>query len=164
MQKNILVVYYTYTSHTKIIAKKIQKELGCDILELKPHKPYSTNYEIVVEDAKQEIAKKYEPKLENINIDLNKYDTIVLGTPVWWYTMAPVIRTFLKNNDLKGKTIIPFATNAGWLGTTFEDIKQICIDSQVKDDLDIVFWEDYKSNEIVTPIEKIEKWIQNIKK
>ena len=42
---------------------------------------------------------------------------------MWWYTIAPVVRTFLKENDLTGKTIIPFATNAGWLGRTFKEIE-----------------------------------------
>ena len=48
---------------------------------------------------------------------------------MWWYTIAPVIRTFLKQNDLSGKTIKPFATNAGWLGQTFKEIKKLCPNS-----------------------------------
>jgi len=78
---------------------------------------------------------------------------------VWWYTIAPVIRTFLKQNDLSGKTIKPFATNAGLLGQTFKEIKKLCPNSNVKEGMNIVFTEDYNKNELVTPIDEIDNWI-----
>ena len=84
---------------------------------------------------------------------------MMIGSPVWWYTIAPVIRTFLKQNDLSGKTIKPFATNAGWLGQTFKEIKKLCPNSNVKEGMNIVFTEDYNKNELVTPIDEIDNWI-----
>ena len=91
----------------------------------------------------------------------NDYDTIILGTPVWWYRETPVIRTFLKENDLSSKTIIPYATNAGWLGKTFTEIKKLCQNSKVESEMNIVF-ESY-SNELVTSKSDIDKWINDIK-
>lgn len=110
---NKLIVFYSYTNHTKIIAEGIQKQLQCDIIELKPVKPYSNDYDIVVGQEQNNESTKKTPEIENKNLDLSKYDEIILGTPVWWYTIAPVVRTFLKENDLSNKKIIPFATNAG---------------------------------------------------
>lgn len=154
-----LVVYYSYTGHTKMIAKRIEKKLGCDILEIKPIIPYSTNYQTVVNKEQNNESSNKTPQIEKIDKDLKKYDEIIIGSPVWWYTIAPVIRTFLKQNDLSGKTIKPFATNAGWLGQTFKEIKKLCPNSNVKEGMNIVFTEDYNKNELVTPIDEIDNWI-----
>ncbi len=154
-----LVVYYSYTGHTKMIAKRIEEKLGCDILEIKPIIPYSTNYQTVVNEEQNNESSNKTPQIEKIDKDLKKYDEIIIGSPVWWYTIAPVIRTFLKQNDLSGKTIKPFATNAGWLGQTFKEIKKLCPNSNVKEGMNIVFTEDYNKNELVTPIDEIDNWI-----
>jgi len=79
---NKLIVYFTYTNNTKSIAEKIKNELDCDILQIKTVIPYSTNYEVVVNDEHNSEASNRLPEIEDINIDLDKYDTIILGTPV----------------------------------------------------------------------------------
>ena len=157
-----LVVYFSYTNHTKIIAEDIQKKLGCDILEIKPVKEYSKNYDLVVDEEQNNESSKKTPEIQKINVDLEKYDEIIVGTPVWWYTMAPVIRTFFKENDLANKKIIPFATNAGWIGRTFQDIKKLCPNSTVEKEMNIVFTENYKENSLVTPNKEIENWINTL--
>ena len=95
---------------------------------------------------------------------MSKYDEIILGTPVWWYRPAPVVRAFLKKYDLLGKTIIPFATNAGWLGRTFAEIKSLCPNSTVTNELNIVFTTDYAENKTVTKTSEIAAWIDNLRK
>ena len=76
---------------------KLKERLKCDILEIKPKVPYNEDYDVVVRlEQNNETAKKT-PEIESVNINLNNYDEIILGTPVWWYTIAPVIRTFLKH-------------------------------------------------------------------
>ena len=121
-----LVVFYSYTGHTKMIAENIQQKLNCDILEIKPVKPYSTDYQTVVDEEQNNSSVGKTPDIQKIDKNLNDYDEIIIGTPVWWYTIAPVIRTFLTQNDLSNKTIKPFATNAGWLGHTFQEIQKLC--------------------------------------
>ena len=159
---NKLIVYYTYTGHTKIIAEYIQKKLNCDILELKSVVPYSTDYQKVVDEEQNNSSSNETPELEKINVDLAKYDEIILGSPVWWYTITPVIRTFLKENDLSNKKIIPFATNAGWLGHTFEEIKQLCPNSNVENQMNIVFTTNYEENKLVTSQKDIDNWIEKM--
>ena len=159
-----LVVYFSYTGHTKLIAEEIKEKLNCDILELKRVVPYSNEYNAVVNDEQNSENSNIIPEIENISIDLNKYDEIILGTPVWWYRPAPVVRAFLKKYDLSGKTIISFATNAGWLGRTFAEIKSLCPNSTVKDELNIVFTTDYAENKLVTPASSIAAWIDKLRK
>lgn len=82
-----LVVYFSYTGNTRKIAEKVKEELGCDILELKPVKPYSTDYQTVVDEEQNNESSKKTPEIQDINIDLNNYDEIIIGTPVWWGAM-----------------------------------------------------------------------------
>ena len=158
---NKLIVYFSYTNHTKEIANRIKEKINCDILEIKTVIPYSEDYDTVVNDEQNSEASNRLPEIQDIGIDLSKYDEIILGTPVWWYRETPVIRTFLKENDLSSKTIIPYATNAGWLGKTFIEIKKLCQNSKVESEMNIVF-ESY-SNELVTSKSDIDKWINDIK-
>ena len=155
-----LIVYYSYTGNTKKIANLIKDKLNCDILELIPKVPYSKDYQTVVDEEQRMEGANHLREYESINVNLNDYDTIIIGTPVWWYRETPVIRTFLKENDLSNKRIIPFATNAGWLGKTFIEIKNMCPNSKVESEMNIVF-ESY-SDELVTPLSEIENWIDKI--
>lgn len=157
-----LIVYYSYTGHTKMIAESIQKKLGCDILEIKPETPYSTDYQKVVDEEQNNESSGKTPDIQEIDKDLSKYDEIIIGSPVWWYTIVPVIRTFLKENDLSGKTIKPFATNAGWLGQTFKEIERLCPNSKVEKGMNIVFTENYEENQLVTSPDEIDEWINTL--
>lgn len=157
-----LLVYFSYTGHTKYIAEIIKQNINCDVIRLEPVIPYSNDYNKVVNDEQNQESSDKIPEIKDINIDLDLYDIIIIGTPVWWYRSAPVIRAFLKKYDLSNKIIIPYATNAGWLGKTFNEIKSLCPNSKVVNEFNIVFTSDYIKNELVTPIETIENWINNI--
>lgn len=158
-----LIVYYSYTGHTKMIAERIKEKLNCDILEIKPVKPYSTDYDLVVSEEQNNSSSNKMPEIEEISIDLSNYNEIIIGTPVWWYTIAPVIRTFLNNNDMSNKKIMPFATNAGWLGHTFEEIKKLCPNSQVAKGMNIVFdGGDYRTRQLITSQNEIDNWIDSL--
>ena len=91
---------------------------------------------------------------------MNQYDEIIVGTPVWWYTISPVVVTFLKNYNLDNKTIIPFATNAGWIGKTFKDIEKLCPNSKIEKEMNIVF-ESY-SDKLKTDEKEIDNWIDKL--
>ena len=155
-----IIIYFSYTNHTRMIANKIKEKLGCDILEIKTITPYSDDYDSVVNDEQNSESSNYLPEIQNINVDFNKYDTIILGTPVWWYRPVPAIRTFLSHYNLDGKRVIPFATNAGWLGNTFKEIKEMCPNSKVEKEMDIVF-KSY-SDILLTSSEEIDNWINSI--
>lgn len=161
MNKTI-IVYFSYTNHTKEIAEKIQRTLNCDMLELHPETPYSTDYNTLVAELEKEENRVEIPKIKPINKNLEEYDTIILGTPVWWYTCAPVIRTFLTETNLANKKIIPYATNAGWLGTTLEDIKKLSKGATIEHEMNIVYTTDYAENKLVTKESEIMNWLATI--
>ena len=118
-----LLVYYSYTGQTKLIGEKIKNKIDCNVVELKPVIPFSTDYGEVVDEYQNNESDKKCVKIEELNINLDEYDKVIMGTPVWWYSITPVLREFLNKYDLSGKKVYPFATNAGWLGRTFKEIE-----------------------------------------
>lgn len=152
------IVYYSYSNNTKKIVDEIIKSVKADVYEIKPIIPYPDDYELLVEQEEHKQGKEEVVEIEDLKINLKDYDTIILGTPVWWYTMAPPVRSFLKNNDLSGKTIIPFITNGGWIGTTLEDINKLTKGAHVKNEIDIVF----EDSNMKTSLVGLTDWIDSI--
>lgn len=153
-----IIIYYSYGGNTKRIAELIHEKKGYDMVEIKPIVPYTSDYQKLVDEEENKMHQEEIVEIEPIHIDLSNYDTIILGTPVWWYTMTPPIRTVLKNYDLSGKVIVPFATNGGWLGTTFDDIKKYTPNSEVENPISIKFNE----NDLVTSDAEINAWINSL--
>ena len=137
--KRRIVIYHSYSGHTKMIANIIKKKLDCDVLELEPKYEFSSDYDEVVKEYQNNEKYKSTVDIKDININLDNYDEIIIGSPVWWYSITPVVREFLKENNLEGKTVIPFATNAGWLGRTFKEIEELCKNSSVTNEMNILF-------------------------
>ena len=156
-----LVVYYSYTGNTKKIANKIKEQIESDILELEPQIPFSTDYQTVVDEYQNNSIDNKEVPIKNIDINLDNYDEIIIGTPVWWYTICPVVTTFLKQYNLSGKKVCLFATNAGWLGHTFKDFEKLCENGSSKDCLNVVF-DSNKLSQLKTEESEIDNWIKNI--
>lgn len=125
--KKLLIVYYSWANgNTERVAKKLQSIAGGELLRIDTAVPYSGSYDDVVEQGQREVERGYEPELKPVGADIAGYDVIAVGTPTWWYTMAPAVRTFLHQNDLRGKTVVPFMTNGGWPGHVIKDMKALC--------------------------------------
>ena len=152
------IVYYSYGNNTRKIVDEILKNINADVYEIKPKTPFIEDYETLVKQEENKQGQNEIIEIENPKIKLKDYDTIILGTPVWWYTMSSPIRTFLKQNDFTGKTIIPFATNGGYIGTTFEDIKKLTPGATIKNEMDIRF----NGNNMETSIVGVTDWIDSI--
>lgn len=153
-----LIIYYSYRGNTKSIVDMIQKKIAADVLRIETVVPYGSNYNQVVNQGQDEVNRGYCPKIKPVDVNLDQYDTIILGTPVWWYTFAPAMHTFLKSQNWKGKTVYPFATNGGWIGHTFEDFQSACQGADVKRGMNIRFDE----ATLRTSKKEIEKWIDSI--
>lgn len=155
-----LILYYSYGGNTKGIAEKIQKTIGGDLVRIDTAVPYTGSYNQVVDQGQREVDSGFCPELKPVDVDLGAYDTVVLGSPVWWYTFAPAMHTFLKQADLAGKTIYPFATNGGWLGHTMKDFEKFCKGAKVKPGLDVRF-DGAKQR---TSDAEIQRWMKSIHK
>jgi flavodoxin len=130
--KKILIAYFSHSGNTRIIVEQIRNFTEGDIFEIRPVKDYPDDYQTVVDQAKKEINSNYKPSLKNDINDIGSYDVIFIGSPNWWSTFAPPVATFLSNNNLSGKTVVPFMTHEGTrMGHSVADIKKLCPDSTV---------------------------------
>ena len=105
-----LVLYYSQTSNTKAVAEEIATKLGADIEEIALVTPYEGDYKATIERSKKEREQGITPEIKPLKVDVDKYDVIFLGYPIWYGTYAPPIATLLDKVDLSGKTIVPFCT------------------------------------------------------
>ncbi len=113
----VLVAYFSATGTTRYVAERMQENIPCDLLEIKPAQPY-TEADLDWRDKKSRSTLEMNdstarPEIEDIGIDLSQYELIYLGYPIWWGVAPRVINTFLEKYDLKGKEIIPFCTSGG---------------------------------------------------
>ncbi len=134
-----LILYYSFGGNTRRIAELLQSHINADLAEIKTKTPYTGSYDEIVDQGAKEVKAGFMPEIEPITVNLDNYDTILLGSPVWWYTFAPAMKTFLHQYSLAGKTVYPFATNGGWLGHTLKDFKKACKGAEVKNGIDIRF-------------------------
>jgi len=138
MPGHILVVYFTRSGNTRKIANLIQQEVDGTLHEIQPEVSYPRAYNTVVDQAKEEIQAGYKPVLRSRLDHIQSYDTILVGSPNWWGTIAPPVATFLSGYDLSGKTIVPFCTHGGGgLGRIGQDIAKLCPQSNVLSSFEI---------------------------
>ncbi len=129
---DVLIVYLSRTKNTEAVAKIIQQKVGGDLVALELVNPYPENYKEIVAQVDRENEEGFLPELKTKINDLDKYDTIFIGFPTWDMQMPPPMKSFLTKNDLSGKTIIPFNTNAGYgVGSSFETVKKLCSNANI---------------------------------
>jgi len=132
MDKNILIVYMSRTKNTKAVATIIHKNVGGSLVELELQKPYPEDYKTIVAQVANENETGFLPPLKTKIENIEKFDVVFLGFPTWGMQLPPPMKSFLKQYNLDGKTIIPFNTNAGYgIGSTFQTVKDLSPKSQV---------------------------------
>ncbi len=132
MDKNILIVYLSRTKNTKAVAAIIHKNVGGTLVELELQNPYPEDYKTIVSQVANENETDFLPPLKTKIEDIKKYDVVFVGFPTWGMQLPPPMKSFLKQYNLEGKTIVPFNTNAGYgIGSTFQTVKELCPKSKI---------------------------------
>ena len=156
----ILIMYYSYSGNTRSVAGMLREVLNCDVAEIEPIDPYTGDSEAVTEQGKAEVTNGFRPRIKAPEIAFSEYDVIVLGTPVWWYTIAPAMRTAITSFNWAGKIVYPFITHGGWAGTTLKDMKNHCRWADVRPGLDLRF----DDGRMGSPQADVEEWVSLIKR
>ncbi len=155
-ENKMLVVYFSATGTTKALAETIAQTSDADILEIVPKVPYTSadlNYNSDCRANREQQDDSARPEFEPISVNIDDYDTIFIGYPIWWGTMPKIINTFLETYDLSGKTIMPFATSGGsGISTSVSAIRNICPDADVNDGM---------RGSASTSTAQIETWIES---
>lgn len=112
-----LITYFSATNTTKSVAEKIAAEIKGDLFEIIPQQKY-TEEDLNWNDKLSRSSKEMEdkttrPKILNKIENLDNYDKVIIGFPVWWYLPPRIINTFIEENDLRGKNIYIFVTSGG---------------------------------------------------
>jgi flavodoxin len=128
----VLIVYLSRTNNTKAVAGIIHKELGGTLVDLELEKPYPANYQATVQQVVRENEQGYLPPLRTKIANLSQYDVVFVGFPTWGMQLPPPMKSFSKQYDLSGKTLVPFNTNAGYgVGSSLETVKALAPRSTV---------------------------------
>lgn len=133
-----LVAFFSASGITKRAAEKLADAISADLYEIKPAVPY-TNADLNWQDKRSRSSIEMNdpssrPELADKNVDIEAYDRIFLGFPIWWYTAPTIIRSFLESYDFTGKIIVLFATSGGsGLGKTAKDLSASCPGAVIAD-------------------------------
>jgi flavodoxin len=125
----VLVAYFSATGTTKGVAQQLAEVTGGTLHEIKPTQPY-TDADLDWRDKQSRSSvemqdKSSRPAITDKLTNMQDFDVIYVGFPIWWYTCPTIINTFMEAYDFKGKTVIPFATSGG------SSIKKACEDLKV---------------------------------
>ena len=132
-----LVAYFSATGVTAKVAELIADAAGADVYQIQPEVPYTAaDLNWMDKNSRSSVEmndKKIRPAMVKRNLQVEDYDVVFLGFPIWWYVAPTIINTFLESFDFTGKKIILFATSGGsGFGKTVEELKvSVTDDTQI---------------------------------
>lgn len=109
-----MVACFSRSGNTRVVAGLIHRSMPSDLFQIEPAIDYPADYLETVAKARQERDDGVEPALRTRIVDIERYDTVYLGFPIWGETAPPIIRSLLSQHDMSGKTIVPFITHGGY--------------------------------------------------
>lgn len=122
--------------NTEYAAMEIQNQTGGDLFAIKTVESYPVSHSECSAIAEEEMRSDARPELSTHIENMEDYDIVYIGFPIWWYQEPMAVRTFLEEYDFSGKTIIPFCTTLGaGVEESEENIKSLCPDAVVLDGL-----------------------------
>ena len=152
-----LIVYFSLTGNTELVATQIQSLTGSDVFKLELVDPYSVEYDEVISRSRQEREEGILPELAQKIEDLDDFDVIFLGSPNWFGTLSLPIFAFIETHDLSGKTIVPFITHGrGGLMNTITDLVELCPDAAVLEGFGV------SRDDVETIQSDIEEWLNRV--
>ena len=127
--KRILVSYFSASGITKGVAEKVANTINGDLFEIEPVEKYtSQDLDWTNKHSRSSIEmnnKSFRPSVAKKVSNIDEYDTIVLGFPVWWYTAPTIINTFIEENNFSEKNVYVFVTSGGSSSNgSFKDLKE----------------------------------------
>src|SRR5688572_15636840 len=169
--EKILIVYLSRTNNTKTIAEIIHRNVGGKLVALELEKPYPENYQATVQQVVRENETGYLPPLKTRIDSIQNYEVVFVGFPTWGMKLPPPMKSFLKQYDLSGKTIVPFNTNDGYgIGSSFETVKELCPKSKILEGFSIRGGTESDGRARLSKVEnakeaetKVKKWLEEIK-
>jgi flavodoxin len=166
----VLIVYLTRTQNTAAVANFIQQRVGGKLVEITLITPYPEDYAKTVEQVRQENASGFLPPLATQIDYIEDYQSIFVGFPTWGMELPPPIKSFIVNNDLSGKRIIPFNTNAGYgVGSSIKTLTRLCEGCLIEEVFSVRGGEERQGIKLAIAgqrkqevIKQLDKWLQKV--
>ena len=132
--KKTLVVYFSASGVTARAAKEVAAAVGADLYEIRPEQPYTAADLDWMDKRSRSTIEMNDPGCRPAIAEpveqMEQYDTVFVGFPVWWYVEPRIVDTFLESYDFSGKTLIPFATSGGsGIGKAEKSLREHCPDA-----------------------------------
>lgn len=126
-----LVAFFSASGVTAKVAETLSETIGADLFAIEPKVPYTkADLDWMDKNSRSTLEMNdpaSRPEIARVRDNMDEYDTVFVGFPIWWYVAPTIINTFLESYDLTGKTIIPFATSGGsGMGKTNEKLLSSC--------------------------------------
>lgn len=165
LAKKVLIVYLSRTGNTKAVAEMIHRQTGGTLIALELATPYPANYRTTVEQVARENETGFLPPLKTKIDNIRQYDVVFVGFPTWGMKLPPPLKSFLRQYDLSGKTVVPFNTNGGYgVGSSFQTVKELCPGSNVPDGFTVRGGSERNGQYLVVKGEKSREVKTNVKR
>lgn len=133
-----LVAYFSASGVTAKLAKNLATAVDGDLFEIEPVQPYTAaDLDWTNKKSRSTVEmndKSFRPPVKSKVENMDEYDVVFVGFPIWWYVAPTIINTFLESYDLSGKTVIPFATSGGsGMGKTNSELAPSCKGAKLKE-------------------------------
>lgn len=159
----MLVAYYSWScGNTEKIAEQLANACSADIARIETVEPYPEDYQETVDQGQREVNAGFMPEIEPFEFNPENYDVIVIGTPTWWYTMAPAVKTLTSMYDFTGKTVVALSTNGSWPGNVTADIEDACAGATFGPALEVQF-DSTGGDRQETPQREVDSWIEKVR-
>ncbi|MBR5338102.1 MAG: NAD(P)H-dependent oxidoreductase [Lachnospiraceae bacterium] len=132
----VLVAYFSASGVTAKVAERLAGVVEADLYEIKPEKPYTSadlNWRDKQSRSSVEMNDRgFRPAIGNKAPNMEQYETVFVGFPVWWYREPSIIDTFMEAYSFDGKTVIPFCTSGGsGIGDSVKNIQALAKNARV---------------------------------
>ena len=153
------VIYYSFEGNSALVAEIIKDAAGADVFEIKTqNQKKRTGFSRIIWGGAQ-VVYRIKPRINPLQIDVNAYDLIILGTPVWAFSPSPAMVSFLDKTAIKGKKIALFCCHGGVMGKTFKKLRALLPGNTIVGEID--FLNAIKDSRAALE-QKIKEWVKNI--
>ncbi len=154
---DILIAYFSRTGNTESVAEALADMTGGDLFEITPVEDYPTDYNACLEQAQRELNDNARPAISSTVENMEQYEVVMVGFPIWYGDTPMIIQTFLESYDFDGKTIAPFSTSgSSGIGGAVNSIEELCPESEVLEGLSVT------SSNINRAEEMASEWLSEI--
>lgn len=158
-----LVAWFSWSHNTEVMAKYIAEKTGAELFQIERVKPYPEEYDPCTVEAKKEVDGKIYPAIKALPENFDKYETIIVAVPVWWYTAPMPVRTFLEKSglDWSGKTVVPLCTAYTAEYNTLKDIVKATPDASHLEGLAVITTK-MNGEDIDKKFPQVDAWLKKL--